>query len=349
MDEVQELAALSTSSFEPFPLMRAVWQRHERVGYLISGSAPSMIKEPVTSRHSPFFQHFHLIHPGPLERSEATDLLAGASPAGRRISKAVAGRIYDVIGGHPFYLQIVGEALVATEPPYDETCLKPVLQALLFSRAGRLSLYFENEHTRLVGRATTAAATLRALAEGAPLRLTDVARNIGASTASTARYIERLGDAVLREEDGSYRLADQLFATWLRWRSPGGTVVPMRVIGDEAELAVATTLATLGFDLVYQSRGSRGAFDLLAVRGAVQLALQVKRSGLPIRFSKGEWARMARDAERWGWRWAIAAVDEAGATGLLDPALARIGREVRLGEEARIDSLLRWIDRPRDA
>ena len=41
----------------------------------------------------------------------------------------------------------------------------------------------------------------------------------------------------------------------------------MSVVGDVAEQAVARFLAALGFDLVYQSRASRGAFDILALRG----------------------------------------------------------------------------------
>ena len=48
------------------------------------------------------------------------------------------------------------------------------------------------------------------------------------------------------------------------------------------ERVVAEHLARSGFELVYQSRGSRGAFDLLATRGAQQLGVQVKRSPLPL-------------------------------------------------------------------
>ena len=136
---------------------------------------------------------------------------------------------------------------------------------------------------------------------------------------------------------------DSLFATWLRWRSPGGTVVPMKVIGDEAEQAVAAHLAALGFDLVYQSRASRGAFDLLALRGPDQLGLQVKRSALPLRFGKREWSRMEADAERWGWRWAIASVDPQGTVRILDPAGARHGKEIRLAADAAIDNVLLWL------
>jgi len=65
-------------------------------------------------------------------------------------------------------------------------------------------------------------------------------------------------DAVVRGSDGRYRLADPVFGLWLSWRQPGGTVVPMQVIDDEAEQQVAQHLARMGFDLVYPSRASRG-------------------------------------------------------------------------------------------
>lgn len=198
-----------------------------------------------------------------------------------------------------------------------------------------------------MGRASTLASTLGAVAEGGPARLTDIARAVGASTASTARYLERLGDALVRDDAGLYALADPLFATWVRWRRPGGTVVPMSVIGDEAERAVAAHVASMGFDLVYQSRASRGAFDLLALRGPDQLGLQVKRTEPPLRFGKREWSRMEADAERWGWRWAIVSVAEDGVVRVLDPAKARRGRQVTLGEDAVIENLLRWMDRTR--
>jgi hypothetical protein len=67
------------------------------------------------------------------------------------------------------------------------------------------------------------------------------------------RYLERVGDAVRKRDDGRYELDDPVLGLWLRWRRPGGTVVPMTVIGDAAERDVATLLAPMGFDLVYQS------------------------------------------------------------------------------------------------
>jgi Holliday junction resolvase len=174
--------------------------------------------------------------------------------------------------------------------------------------------------------------------------MAEVAARIGASTADTARYLERLGDVVRKRDDGAYELDDPVFALWLRWRRPGGSVVPMTVIGDAAEREVATLLAHLGFELVYQSRASRGSFDLLATRGAVQLGVQVKRSPLPLRIEPATWQRMSADAKRFGWRWTVASVDASGAAKFLDPRKARRGKGIRIGDEAVIDNLVAWVD-----
>ena len=207
-----------------------------------------------------------------------------------------------------------------------------------------IRLYFQNDFARLVGKSTHLAAVLEALAAG-PRRISEVAAQIGQGSGSTVRYAERLGDAVVRRDDGLYELADPTFATWLRWRRPGGTVVPMTLLGDEGEKSAAEHLARMGFDLIYQSRASRGAFDLLALRGATQLGVQVKRSPLPLRFAKSAWNRMQADAKRLGWRWVVIAVDPSGEVRALDPARARRAREIRLGEDAVIDNVLAWLDR----
>ena len=345
IDEFQELASVGTRSaggLDPLPLMRSRWQRHEHVAYVISGSARTTLTELVTSARSPFFQHFALLELDVFSVDDALTLLRSATPEDRQIPEETARRAIDLLGGHPFYVQLFGESLTERPPPYDERALKEALQSTLFSRTGRLSLYFQNEHQRLVGRSTGLSATLDVLADG-PQRVTDVARAIGGSTGTANQYLSRLGDAVRNLDDGRYALDDRAFAAWVRWRAPGGTVVPMKALGDEAEAAVAELLSRMGFDLVYQSRGSRGAFDLLATRGADQLGIQVKRSPLPLRFSRAEWDRMAADAKRWHWRWIVAAVTREGEIALLDPKKAARRGEARLSDSARIDNLLAWM------
>ena len=346
IDEFQELLALggARGNVDPLPLMRSTWQRHVRVGYVISGSSRTMLMELVTSERSPFFRHFDVLELGPFDRVDAVELLTGEAPPGHPIEAELAERAYGALGGNPFYLQMFGEALTALEPPYDEAALKEALQTLLFSRTGRLALYFAAEHARIVGRSAGLAAVLDALSSG-PLRASEVGARIRATSGTTVRSLERLGDVVSKLPDGRYAIDDPALAAWISWRSPGGAAVPMKLLGDEAELRVAEHLASMGFELVYQSRASRGAFDLLAIRGSKQLGVQVKRSVLPLRFAKAAWARMVGDAGRWGWAFAIAAVSQEGEVILLDPSRAVIRKEARVGEDAEIENLLTWLER----
>lgn len=344
-DEFQALAELRAGKLDLLPLIRSIWQRHRRVGYIISGSERTMLTSLVTSQHSPFFQHFSLMELGGLPHGDAVRLLRAGGPPEHPVPAAIAERAVEILGGHPFYLQLLGEELTRSPPPYDEAALKQALQGLLFSRTGRLALYLEGEYRVLVGRAASLAATLQALAEG-PLRHGEIAQRTGVASGAVARYLERLGDAITVQADGRYALSDPVFGLWLRWRSPGGTVVPMGVIGDEAEREVAAELARAGFDLVYQSRASRGAFDLLATRGAHQLGVQVKRAGLPVRFDAAAWSRLHAEAARFGWRWIVAVVTPAPSHRvlMLDPDRVEGQRARRLGEAAVIDNLPLWLE-----
>lgn len=345
LDEFQELEGLKSpkKSFDPFMLMRSRWQKHGRVAYIISGSARSMLMALIHSQHSPFYQHFAVRELDPFSHQAAVDLLRQLSPPAHPIPLEVAELAAATLGGHPFYLQMLGEQLTEQPRPIDRAALKEAMQELLFSRAGRLALFFENEFQRLVGKSTFLAATLNALAEG-PSTLTAVSRSIQALSGATANYLDRLGDAVTRREDGNYQLTDETFALWLRWRRPGGTVLPMSLVGDEAEKAVAQALSQMGFDLVYQSKASRGAFDLLATRGAAQLGLQVKRSPLPLRFKRSDWSRLQAEGHRLCWRWVVAAVSPENRIQILDPAKALVRREVTLRQDAEIPNVLLWID-----
>lgn len=330
---------------ELLPLMRSLWQKHRRTTYVVSGSERSVLSEMLLSPHAPFFQHFTVRELGPLAETDAIDLLVRAAPEGREIPEELAQRAARLLHGHPFYLQLFGDELTRAEGPYDEQALKRTIQQLVFSRAGRLGLFFENHYVRLVGRATTLAATLAAVAER-PGTLSDIARAIGAPTSAASRYLARVGDAVERE-DGHWKISDPVFALWLRWREPGGAAVPMSVLGDEGERRAADHLAALGFDLVYQSRASRGAFDLLATRGPWQVGIQVKRRPLPLRFTAAEWTRMEADAARFGWRWLILAVSpEDESVVALDPLRATGASRRTLGPKAAVANLLAWVERP---
>lgn len=116
----------------------------------------------------------------------------------------------------------------------------------------------------------------------------------------------------------------------------------MTVVGDEGERQVAQALAELGFELVYQSKASRGAFDLLAIRAGVMVGVQVKRAELPLHFVSAAWKRMEAEAKRLGWL--VVAVATAEGVAFLDPAKGKRRKGVALAAAARIDNLLAWVD-----
>lgn len=344
-DEFQELSKLPASRGGVLKLARAVWQRHARSTYIVCGSERTLLRKLVTAHDSPFFQHFDVMELKPMSSADAVAMLRQSAPAGRAIPTDVAAWAVRVLGGHPFYLQLFGEVLTAKEPPYDDGLVRQVFSELLFSRTGRLSLYFEQQFHRLVGSAATLAATLEAVARG-PARTNELARLTHTNSGAMVRYLERLGDAVERGEDQRWRLTDPVFGLWLQWRQPGGAVVPMTVLGDEAEKEIARRLAELGFELVYQSRASRGAFDLLAIRNGRPVGIQVKRSKLPVRFSASAWARLESDAKRLGWRWLAAVVTPEPYSNVyfFDPDRVRAGRPISLTATHALDNVLAWLD-----
>jgi AAA+ ATPase superfamily predicted ATPase len=208
LDEFQEIESLR-KDIDAIPLMRSRWQKHRRVAYIISGSARSMLLGLVQSPQSPFFQHFSLQEIGDFSSKAAVELLLNESRPEKPLSLEVAELAVKTIGGHPFYLQMLGEELMEQEGTPDQSALKDALQKLLFSRTGRLALYFEAEFQKIVGRSTFLAATLDALAEG-PASLTAISKVIQASSGPTVSYLERLRDAVRQTESGLYELTDPL-------------------------------------------------------------------------------------------------------------------------------------------
>lgn len=56
------------------------------------------------------------------------------------------------------------------------------------------------------------------------------------------------------------------------------------------------------------------------------------------------WGRLHSDARRLGWRWLVAVVTPASQVHFFDPARARAGRAVILGEELALDNVLAWLE-----
>ena len=322
LDEFQELRNLSKFKVikeelgEIFPLLRSCWQNHDNVNYIISGSKITMLRELLFDRDEPFYQHFHLMQISEFKREDAIFLLQTFSfmffrdyrsakkqvsaEEGREIPFLLCEKIVSILGGNPFYLQVAGEEL-CKEEHLDEHAFKIVLQELLFNRTGRLSIYFQNLFERVVSRSSMLESALLCLSE--PKNLTEIAKQLEMPTGTANAIVGRLlkEDVIVKTDDKQYLVPDKAFALWLKSNTEFRNVLPPLVLGDETEKLIARTLAQTGFTLVYQSKASRGAFDLLAIANTTFIGIQCKKATLPYYLPIKEYERMDFWAKRLSW------------------------------------------------
>lgn len=350
LDEFQELAgfdnfqAVKRGFGSIYAMLREEWQQQLHCNYIVSGSAVSLLRQITENASAPFFQHFTALHLGPLPEKEAVDLLVDFSgKSGAAISGELARRMTKLVGTSPYYLQVLGEEMVlnAERCPLDDGTWKRVCQRVLLQPSGRLYQYFELLHQKVSGRSSLLEKILVALSEG-PARGSEIAAAAGVTQNRLSSKLPLLeAQDVVIKEDLYYRLCDPCYALWLKaTRGPVSAVAAPLLLGEESEQGVARELARQGVGLVYQSRASRGAFDLLAVYQTHQIGLQVKRiKKYPAYIAEREIGRMQNEARSLGWHAAIA-FDLDGTVSI--HALDR-GVKTKRGRSYSEDTALRHI------
>ena len=84
-----------------------------------------------TPRYNRAVRDFDIMELGPMAPTDAYTLLDRGSEG--MIPDAVAARTVELTAGHPFYLQVLGEELVALGEPVDESAFREATQRVLFS------------------------------------------------------------------------------------------------------------------------------------------------------------------------------------------------------------------------
>ncbi len=304
-DEFQEIEALNrqrpfSKRHTVYRLMRSVWQTHERVSYWATGSQVSMLTSLFTDRRAPFHGHFRLVPVGPFDAADGADLLLERLCRGSRPSEAERAAAFaaEALGGHPFYLQVLGEEMLLRRVPLTTAAVKSVLQELLLEPAGRLALHLRGVIEADVGGGQKLA-VLRCLARRPATLAELVAANRSLSKDSAHGQLTRLSaaDLVTRDRDtGRFRVADPALAALLRVEGYGAEPAPS-VLGDEGERAAARDLSAQGIRPVYQSYRSLGPADLLSLGPGPRFAIQVKRTPLPVYVTEAQFQRLRRWAE----------------------------------------------------
>jgi len=315
LDEFQALRRLNafkdikTTVADVFQLLRSKWQQQRHVMYVISGSEISLLEQIIHHEQAPFFQHFTAVRLGTFPQPEAQAMMATLfAQAGHHVDQALIDEMVSRFNSQPFYLQVLGEELcrAASDPAIGSitpALYKTVAQDTLFGQGGRLYLYFQGMYERVVGSATSLARVLIAVARGCHT-VSEVARELRRGSNVVSSWLGRLVDTdVLVKEGTHYRFGDPVLALWVQGtRPPFDAIGGPYLIGDETERRVAYAAGREGFRLAFQSRASRGAFDLLALLNTTQIGIQVKyTAGWPLYVPASEMERMRDWADRLGW------------------------------------------------
>jgi Holliday junction resolvase len=317
------------------------------VDYIISGSRVSILKQTISRQESPFFEHFKPMIVEGLPAEEAYEMLRQLyRRSGYEVDEKLLARIVSAVGEQPFYLQLIGEEICRrTETKVvDEASFKEAFQETVMTEGGRLNSYFDGIFQSF-SESTLLERTAIAIAEG-KTQITEIGKAIGLTGGAAYTAIRRLQELnIITKKNAEYDYVDPLLKRWvIGTKTPLKAVITPYLLGDETERNVAQALGKEGFRLVYQSRASRGAFDLLAIIDSLQVGLQVKRTTRQTtQISQPDLERMIYEAERLHWIPAIA-IDRGRGIILYASArlLHRAGKST-IREEDCEPSLLRMI------
>ncbi|MBN1587774.1 MAG: AAA family ATPase [Candidatus Omnitrophica bacterium] len=189
--------------------------------FLLTSSHVQRAKHLLAEKLTLLFGNFEILEMAALGAEDSCHFLE-QRVGSTRISPLVKEYLSEVSGGHPYYLDILGQKLAALNAPepWEEVTREYVVEALfqlLFQPTGVLNQHFTLmlECVAQTSRKRRAAAVLLALSEG-PQRSDHVAKTIGLSRKSVTSELARLQDAdlVLRRST-LYSLTDGVFALWL--------------------------------------------------------------------------------------------------------------------------------------
>lgn len=303
-DEFQNLLGLAhdTKMVQRGELLgrfREVWQHHHHILYIICGSEVHLMEAILNNQDSPFFSHFQQRHIGPFCEEDIVELImTNGKQAGCKFSKELCQHYYRIMGGIPFYAQVIGDCVVqqgAKKPSWRD--FQYALQRELWHPEGRLSLYFQNLMDQICGHSSLKRVILTALSRR-KMTVKEIAQVTQSFTGSISNALPDLR-TVIDEKEGVYGLKDPAFELWLNSTQGLAITLSPAVKGNEAELKTAHDLARYGIHSFF-SNGSRSAIDLLIQKGEVKAALQIKLGPLPFYWKKSELLRFKQEARSWG-------------------------------------------------
>ncbi len=185
-------------------VIRAILERRKNVSFIVSGSRIHYLRNILAEGGSPLFGHFIILEIKELAKDYAVELFLKSQPAA---SKQDAERAFDLVGGHPFYLVMLGHAYKKTESLTD------TYQELLTSTTGALYIYVNYIVTEDLGsdyKSTAYWKILVSLSTGEKT-VSEIAKDASLKMTGLPKFLTKLIEYdLVQKTEGKYSITDKI-------------------------------------------------------------------------------------------------------------------------------------------
>ena len=337
LDEFQTIHALANfpDAKDIVAVFRAHLERHSSCGYVVAGSAISVM-ERLLAHTSPLFAQFERLTLALLDRRDTRELvLKLLPPADIKDVPAVSAEMHRLTGGHPFYIEALCSRLrrwhFMQDLPLTPAAVKEAFVWEVLSPEGRIYDFCRYIYDVSIQRARgygALVAILQLLAEEEGLIIAEIARRQKVTAATARDYLRWLKEVdLIVEQEGGHYYCDPVLRFWVANVTAGVEIAgpPRREVLEEmvrhlderyqraaTELGVARESQVR--ELLHHFTGQEVDGDLLSLSGRIRLP--AFRRVAPYRSDDGqvEVDALAEGKERWAveikWRGRLAGVKE---------------------------------------
>jgi hypothetical protein len=215
IDEFSDIEKYNGGTVEK--AMRSEIQKQQRIGYIFSGSEPTVMLSMVRDRNRAFFKMGRIMELGPLKRDAYRRFILGwFKRGGYRVAKGAVGRILDIGADVPYNVQRLCHTLW-------EACIETkIIDAALVERAPLLVARQDAPHYEMLWRtATQAQKNLLIALSGDPQaqpfsKAFQMQHGIGPSSSIKASLVSLVKKGIVsRTPDGHYQFVDHFMPYWI--------------------------------------------------------------------------------------------------------------------------------------
>lgn len=199
--------------------MRAAFQLHTRVSYVVAGSQTAMMEGLFAAERSPFYRMGRPLRLGKIPREAFVPyLVEGFRKGGMALAPGLAAELCRVVEDHPYFVQTLAHELWdgarGRRSEVGEDDLRDALAAVV----GWHEPYYRRLWERLTLYQRRCLLALVELGGGAsPFAADTIARFGLKSPSHVQRALAALGrEGLVERRDGEYELTDPLFPHWAR-------------------------------------------------------------------------------------------------------------------------------------